>query len=151
MKMVNMWMNMLHNFRNSPSIVMWSIGNEVPSQYNAEGYKVSDFLQNICHREDPTRPTTSGIDQVSCILENGFASSIDVPGLNYRTQRYVETYEKMPQKLILGSETASTVSSRGIYKFPVEKGPMPSMMIINHHHMIGKSVLGLIFLMKILL
>lgn len=113
--------NMLHNFRNSPSIVMWSIGNEVPSQCNTEGYKVSDFLQNICHREDPTRPTTSGIDQVSCILENGFASSIDIPGLNYRTQRYVETYEKMPQKLILGSETASTVSSRGIYKFPVEK------------------------------
>ncbi|MFV0467760.1 MAG: DUF4982 domain-containing protein [Dysgonomonas sp.] len=113
--------NMLHNFRNSPSIVMWSIGNEVPTQCDPEGYKVSDFLQNICHREDPTRPVTSGIDQVTCVLENGFATSIEIPGLNYRTQRYVETYKNTPQKLILGSETASTVSSRGIYKFPVEK------------------------------
>lgn len=113
--------NMLHNFRNNPSIVMWSIGNEVPTQCDAEGYKVSDFLQNICHREDPTRPVTSGIDQVTCVLENGFAYSIEIPGLNYRTQRYVETYENTPQKLVLGSETASTVSSRGVYKFPVEK------------------------------
>ncbi|MEA4984057.1 Beta-galactosidase BoGH2A [bioreactor metagenome] len=113
--------NMLHNFRNNPSIVMWSIGNEVPSQCDDEGYKVSDFLQKICHREDPTRPVTSGIDQVSCVLKNGFASTIEIPGLNYRTQRYAETYENTPQKLILGSETASTVSSRGVYKFPVEK------------------------------
>ena len=113
--------NMLHNFRNNPSIVMWSIGNEVPSQCDDEGYKVSDFLQEICYREDPTRPVTSGIDQVTCVLENGFASTIDIPGLNYRTQRYVEMYENNSQKLILGSETASTVSSRGVYKFPVEK------------------------------
>jgi beta-galactosidase len=113
--------DMLHNFRNNPSVVMWSIGNEVPNQCNDEGYKVSDFLQAICHREDPSRPVTSGIDQVTCALENGFASTIDIPGLNYRTQRYVETCEKTPQKLIIGSETASTVSSRGIYKFPVEK------------------------------
>ncbi|NDW10722.1 beta-galactosidase GalB [Dysgonomonas sp. 520] len=113
--------NMLHNFRNNPSIVMWSIGNEVPTQCDDKGYKVSDFLQDICHREDPTRPITSGIDQVTCVLENGFAASIQIPGLNYRTQRYIETYENTPQKLILGSETASTVSSRGVYKFPVEK------------------------------
>ncbi|MFV0390427.1 MAG: glycoside hydrolase family 2 TIM barrel-domain containing protein [Paludibacteraceae bacterium] len=113
--------NMLHNFRNNPSVVMWSIGNEVPSQCDSEGYKVSDFLQNICHREDPTRPVTSGIDQVSCVLNNGFASSIEIPGLNYRTKRYVETYENTHQNFILGSETASTVSSRGVYKFPVIK------------------------------
>ena len=45
---------------------------------------------------------------------------IDIPGLNYRTQRYQESYDQLPQNLILGSETASTVSSRGVYKFPVE-------------------------------
>ena len=45
---------------------------------------------------------------------------IDIPGLNYRTQRYKESYDQLPQNLILGSETASTVSSRGVYKFPVE-------------------------------
>lgn len=111
--------NMLHNYRNNPSVVMWSIGNEVPTQCSDEGYKVAKYLQDICHREDPTRPVTCGMDQVSCVLENGFASMIDVPGLNYRTHRYVEAYENLPQGVVLGSETASTVSSRGVYKYPV--------------------------------
>ena len=100
---------------------MWSIGNEVPTQCSPVGYKVAKFLQDICHREDPTRPVTCGMDQVSCVLANGFAAMIDIPGLNYRTQRYKESYDQLPQNLILGSETASTVSSRGVYKFPVEE------------------------------
>lgn len=111
--------NMLHNYRNNPSVVMWSVGNEVPTQCAPEGREVARFLQDICHREDPTRPVTCGMDQVTCVLENGFAAVLDIPGLNYRDNRYVETYEKTPQKVVLGSETASTVSSRGVYKFPV--------------------------------
>ena len=111
--------NMLHNYRNHPSVVMWSVGNEVPTQCSDDGYKVARFLQDICHREDPTRPVTCGMDQVTCVLDNGFAAMIDVPGLNYRTHRYVEAYERLPQGVVLGSETASTVSSRGVYKFPV--------------------------------
>lgn len=113
--------NMLHNYRNNPSVVMWSIGNEVPTQCSAGGYKIASFLQQICHREDPSRPVTCGMDQVSCVLENGFAALLDVPGLNYRAHRYKEAYAKLPQNLVLGSETSSTVSSRGVYKFPVEK------------------------------
>ena len=112
--------NMLRQYRNNPSVVMWSIGNEVPTQCSPEGYKVASFLQDICHREDPTRPVTCGMDQVSCVLGNGFAAMLDVPGFNYRTHRYVEAYGQLPQNLVLGSETASTVSSRGIYKFPAE-------------------------------
>lgn len=114
-------MNMLHHYRNNPCVVMWSIGNEVPTQCSPEGYKVASFLQNICHREDPTRPVTCGMDQVSCVLANGFAAMIDVPGFNYRAHRYTEAYEKLPQNIVLGSETSSTVSSRGVYKFPVKK------------------------------
>ncbi|MDR1610866.1 MAG: DUF4982 domain-containing protein [Candidatus Symbiothrix sp.] len=113
-------MNMLHHFRNHASVVMWSIGNEVPTQCRAEGYKTAAFLQNICHREDPSRPVTCGMDRVDCTLKNGFASLLDVPGLNYRTHKYKEAYETLPQNLVLGSETASTVSSRGVYKFPAE-------------------------------
>lgn len=115
--------NMLHHYRNNPSVVMWSIGNEVPTQCSPEGYKVADFLQEICHREDPGRPVTCGMDQVSCVLENGFAALLDVPGFNYRSYRYEEAYSKLPQRVVLGSETTSTVSSRGVYKFPVEKKP----------------------------
>lgn len=113
--------NMLHQFRNNPCVVMWSIGNEVPTQCSPVGYKVASFLQDICHREDPTRPVTCGMDQVSCVLKNGFAAMIDVPGFNYRAHRYLEAYELLPQNIVLGSETSSTVSSRGVYKFPVEK------------------------------
>ncbi|MBK5721048.1 DUF4982 domain-containing protein [Dysgonomonas sp. Marseille-P4677] len=115
--------NMLRNYRNNASVVMWSIGNEVPTQCSPEGYKVASFLQNICHREDPTRPVTCGMDQVTCVLNNGFAAMLDVPGFNYRAHRYLEAYGKLPQNLVLGTETSSTVSSRGVYKFPVEKKP----------------------------
>lgn len=113
--------NMLHQYRNNPCVVMWSIGNEVPTQCSPEGYKVAKFLQDICHREDPTRPVTCGMDQVDCILDNGFAAMIDIPGINYRTFRYLEAYQNLPQGFILGSETSSSVSSRGAYKLPAQK------------------------------
>ena len=113
--------NMIRHYRNNPSVVMWSVGNEVPSQSSPDGYKVARFLQDICHREDPTRPVTCGMDQIDAILHNGFGAVFDVPGFNYRAHRYLEGYETLPQKMILGSETSSTVSSRGVYKFPVEK------------------------------
>ena len=113
--------NMLHQYRNNASVVMWSIGNEVPTQCSPQGYKVAQFLQDICHREDPTRPVTCGMDQVTCVLKNGFAAAIDVPGFNYRVHRYEEAFNQLPQGVLLGSETCSTVSSRGVYKFPVKK------------------------------
>lgn len=113
--------NMLHQYRNNPCVVMWSIGNEVPTQWSAEGYKVAKFLQDICHREDPTRPVTCGMDQVDSVLDNGFAAMLDIPGFNYRAHRYEEAYERLPQNIVLGSETSSTVSSRGVYKFPAER------------------------------
>ena len=113
--------NMIRHYRNNPSVVMWSIGNEVPSQWSEEGVKVARFLQDICHREDPTRPVTCGMDQIDAVLSNGFAAVLDVPGFNYRTFKYLEGYNTLPQKMLLGSETSSTVSSRGIYHFPVEK------------------------------
>lgn len=113
--------NMLHQYRNNPCVVMWSIGNEVPTQWSTEGYKVAKFLQDICHREDPTRPVTCGMDQVDSVLDNGFAAMLDIPGFNYRAHRYEEAYERLPQNIVLGSETSSTVSSRGVYKFPAER------------------------------
>ncbi|MCI9846409.1 DUF4982 domain-containing protein [Flavobacterium pectinovorum] len=113
--------NLVHATRNHPSIVMWSSGNEVPDQWGAEGVKRAKWLQEIFHREDPTRPVTVGMDQVKATMESGFGAIMDIPGLNYRVHLYEEAFEKFPQGFILGSETASTVSSRGIYKFPVEK------------------------------
>jgi len=116
--------NLVHATRNHPSIVMWSAGNEVPDQWGSIGAKRAKWLQDIFHREDPTRPVTVGMDQVKNSMESGFGAVLDIPGLNYRLPLYEEAYEKFPQGFILGSETASTVSSRGIYKFPVVAGKM---------------------------
>lgn len=113
--------NMLHNYRNAPSVVMWSIGNEVPNQCADAGWEEAIFLQDICHREDPTRLVTCGMDQVRCIADNGFGAIIDIPGFNYRVHLYEYAYERLPQGFVLGSETSSTISSRGVYKFPVER------------------------------
>jgi beta-galactosidase len=112
--------NLIRATRNHPSIVMWSAGNEVPDQWGNEGIKRLKFLQDLFHREDPTRLVTVGMDQVGNTLKNGFGAMLDIPGLNYRLPLYGEAREKFPQGFILGSETASTLSSRGIYKFPVE-------------------------------
>ena len=113
--------NMIRHYRNDPAVVMWSIGNEVPSQGMPGGIGTARFLQDICHREDPGRPVTCGMDQVWTVNRNGFAAAIDVPGYNYRTQFYLEGIQMLPQGFILGSETASCVSSRGVYHFPAEK------------------------------
>ena len=114
--------NMLRHYRNNPSVVMWSIGNEVPSQWGPDGLGELKMLQDIVHREDPTRPVTCGMDQFDAVVNNGFAAALDVPGFNYKPSRYQEAIGKLPQNLLLGSETASTVSSRGVYKFPVKLG-----------------------------
>ena len=117
--------NLLHHYRNNPSVVMWCIGNEVPDQGNkAWGPKLSSLLQDICHREDSTRPVTNGMDQPDNVVFNNMAAVMDVAGFNYRPFRYADNYYYLPQQIILGSETASTVSSRGIYKFPVERRSM---------------------------
>ena len=112
--------NLVLNHRNHPSIVMWSIGNEIPEQWSEEGRDISKHLQDICHKLDPTRPVTQGMDQAESALKSGFAQVMDVPGFNYRVHKYDNNIKQLPKGFLLGSETASTVSSRGVYKFPVE-------------------------------
>lgn len=102
-----------------PSIVMWSVGNEIPEQWSAEGAKILRHLQDVIRRHDTTRPITNGMDRMPDALKSGFAQVADCPGMNYRTHIYEESYAQLGQGYILGSETASTVSSRGVYKLPV--------------------------------
>ncbi len=119
----NWWKRDLINLVNAnrlhPSIVMWSIGNEVPEQGSKEGNRMAREMQNLMHSLDSTRPVTSGMDRIDNALSSGFSQVLDIPGINYRTHRYQAAYEKLRQGYVLGSETASTISSRGVYKFPV--------------------------------
>ena len=111
--------NLVKHHRNHPAIIMWSIGNEIPEQGSKEGVEIAKHLQDICHRYDPSRPVTQGMDRAEAALKGGFAQAMDVPGFNYRVHKYYKNIEQLPQGFLLGSETASTVSSRGVYKFPV--------------------------------
>ena len=122
--------------RNHPSIVMWSIGNEIPEQWSEEGRQISVRLQGICHALDPSRPVTQGMDKAELALGSGFAQAMEVPGFNYRVHKYQNNIEKLPQGFLLGSETASTVSSRGVYQFPVvaEAVDTDSSELRKHHY-----------------
>ena len=120
--------NLVKANRNHPSIVMWSIGNEIPEQGSEEGRIIATRLQGLCHSLDPTRPVTQGMDRVDNAMASGFAQAMEVPGLNYRLHRYQAAYDRLQHGFLLGSETASTVSSRGTYYFPVtptDKGVHP--------------------------
>ena len=110
--------NMVKHYRNNASVMLWSSGNEVWNQVLPDGIQIVTMLQDLFHQLDPTRPVTNGMDQAMYVIHNGFGAAVELPGFNYRTSRYEEAYENLPQKMILGSETASTVSSRGVYKIP---------------------------------
>ena len=104
--------DMIHRDRNHPSIILWSIGNEIPEQESANAYEMSKRLVDICHREDPTRPVTSACNTPAAAFANGFSKPLDVVGVNYQLPFYQTLKGKAK---LIGSETASAVSSRGEY------------------------------------
>ena len=106
--------------RNHPSVILWSTGNEIGEQRSAEGHKLSATLARIVREEDPTRPVTAGANHTEAGY-NGFQKTLDVFGYNYKPAEYGKFREKNPSIPLLASETASTVSSRGEYFFPVSE------------------------------
>jgi len=118
---------LLRRDRNHPSVIMWSIGNEVGEQRSPEGPAIAAELTAICHEEDPTRPTISAMNYASPTGQ--FTAPIDSVGLNYQgaglrngQPQYPEFHKTFPNKFIIGSENEATVSSRGFYTFPVVPG-----------------------------
>jgi len=104
--------------RNHPSIIIWSIGNEIGEQGSPEGHQIAAALTKIVHEEDPTRPTIAAANNRNSGY-NGFQKTIDIFGYNYQFADYGKFREANPVMPLFGSETASTVSSRGEYFFPV--------------------------------
>jgi len=107
--------------RNHPSIILWSIGNEIPEQGKENGWEEAKRLVGFFHEEDPTRPTTSAFNNWRGAIKNKLADQVDIPGFNYQPMHYEEITKDHPNWIIFGSETASCVSSRGTYHLPLEK------------------------------
>jgi beta-galactosidase len=118
--------DMVRRDRNHPSIILWSIGNEIPEQKSADGWKDAKRLTDFFHEEDPTRPTTSAMNEWADAIRNHFADNVDIKGFNYQPMHYEQIMHDHPDWVIFGSETESCVSSRGVYNLPIvayEKPP----------------------------
>ncbi len=113
--------DMVRRDRNHPSVVLYSIGNEIPEQRHKDGWKVAERLTRFCHEEDPTRPTTAAFNNPDDAIANGLAAKVDVVGINYKPFFYERFLKDHPDWVFVGTETASTVSSRGVYHLPIEK------------------------------
>lgn len=122
-------MNMLNRDFNHPSVILWSIGNEIPEQSAADGVKVLNFLQDICHREDTSRMVISACDNIAAAppytTRREFENALDVVGYNYtgRWRERAETlYEEdralFPNRRFCGSENASAGGVRSDYTIP---------------------------------
>jgi beta-galactosidase len=119
--------------RNHPSIIMWSIGNEIPEQKKPDGWREARRLTGFFHQEDPTRPTTSAFNNWEDAIRNKLADEVDIPGFNYKPTRYQTILNDHPSWIIYGSETASCVSSRGTYHLPLAKyDKHPSLQISSY-------------------
>src|SRR6266478_5504378 len=103
---------------NHPCVILWSIGNEIAEQGSAAGHKVAAELAAIVHSEDTTRPVTAACNNTAAGF-NGFQNIVDVFGYNYKPREYGKVRQANPALPLFGSETASCISSRGEYFFPV--------------------------------
>ena len=98
--------------RNHPSIILWSIGNEEPQQGTERGATIARTMKRLANQLDPTRGITAAMDNG---YGDGITEVLDVIGFNYRDGKIDDFHKKFPKIPIIGTETASTVATRGEY------------------------------------
>jgi beta-galactosidase len=107
---------MVKRYRNSPSIILWSIGNEewlLQGEMAEQGAKIASSMVRLCHELDPTRVVSAAVNGDN---EKGVSEALDIIGFNYYTQKYPAAFhKKYPKRPIYGSETSSAIATRGEY------------------------------------
>lgn len=130
--------DMIRTFRNNPSVVMWSIGNEILEQADkVNGKVIAKKLADIVHDEDNTRPTTAGFNYYPAPIKNKLAHQIELKGFNYKPLLYGKIMEDYPDWIVYGSETSSCTSSRGVYHLPIEKYKTHESNQVTSYDLIG--------------
>lgn len=109
---------MVRRDRNHPSVIQWSIGNEIREQYEPDGWKLAAHLAGLVRAEDRTRPVVAGLNNIGAGY-NGFQTVVDIIGYNYKPEEYLKLRAIHPHLPQMGAETSSCISSRGEYFFPV--------------------------------
>jgi len=129
--------DMVKDFRNDPSVVMWSIGNEIMEQAKTDGWKVARELSAIVRKADPTRPTTAGFNNYTGSESNKLTHEVDVVGMNYKPDKYAEVKKRNPQWIIMGSETGAAGATRGVYDLTLEKYDKHPSRRVTEYDIIG--------------
>ena len=113
--------DMVMRDRSHPSVILWSIGNEIPEQGTPNGGHIARHLAGIVRQFDSTRLITSAMSNIVVANATGYANALDVAGINYDVRLYDGQKKKYPHRLYIGSETTSAVASRGVYHGPANK------------------------------
>jgi beta-galactosidase len=108
--------------RNHPSVILWSVGNEISEQGQGSSSAIAKELCDIVHSEDPTRPTTAACSNAAAMI-NGFNTLLDAMGFNYKPDNYLRFHTQTPNQFFYSSESASERSSRGEYFILPAQGP----------------------------
>jgi beta-galactosidase len=111
--------SMVKRDRNHPSVILWSLCNEEPKQGGEEGRKIGETMKSLVLKHDPTRLITCAMNYG---WGEGLSKVVDVQGFNYNISQYDSYRASHPDMPLFGSETASTVSTRGVYENDVKKG-----------------------------
>lgn len=122
--------DMVKRDRNHPSVICWSIGNEIPEQSDpVNGPREAKRLADLCRQLDPHRPVTAACNETGAAAKTGFADALDVFGFNYSIPQYDKWKGKRP---LVATETTSLVSSRGEYNLVLKDGVVAIQGILNN-------------------
>ena len=132
--------DMVRRDRNHPSVVMWSLGNEIKEQWEPEvGWKMARQLHTIVKNIDASRPTTVGFNTYPQAYDNNMAQQVDIAGMNYKPSKYQENRTNYPLIPLYGSETSSCTSTRGIYHLPIGKYKKHKSLQVSSYDLIGPA------------